>query len=138
MVGAAFAMDSAVRAMAHRMGQSKLSRYLGMFLFSTAIISMIGFWWTRTSGMSATFPIWAFMLKWSLISLGVMAGYMAAVGLYHTILAALGLDGEPGIFSSGGRSGPFSGPPVDAHHAVPVEGAGVVPDPPAPPTDQVH
>jgi hypothetical protein len=114
------------------MGQSKLSRYLGMSLFASAITCMIGFWWSRTSG-SDTFLLWAGGLKWTLIALAVMAAYMAAVGLYHTILAALGLDGEPGIFSRGERSGPFSGPPVDAHHAVPVEGAGVIPEPPAPP-----
>jgi hypothetical protein len=36
---------------------------------------------------------------------------MAAVGLYHTILAALGLDRQPGIFSRGARTGPFSGLP---------------------------
>jgi len=121
------------------MGQSKLSRYLGMSLFASAITCMIGFWWSRTSG-SDTFLFWAQGLKWTLISLGVMAGYMAAVGLYHTILAALGLDGEPGIFSRGARSGPFSGPPVDANHAVPVKGAGVLPEPPPspPPADQIH
>jgi len=51
---------------------------------------------------------------------------MAAVGLYHTILAALGLDGEPGIFSRGGRSGPFSGPPEGYRERRPVEGAGVI------------
>jgi hypothetical protein len=128
-------MDSAVHAMARPMGQSKLSRYLGTFLFTAAIICMIGFWWSRTSGNDGSFYFWATALKWTLISLAVMGGYMAAVGLYHTILAALGLDGEPGILSKGQRSGPFSGPPVDAHHAVPVEGAGVVPDPPS---DQVH
>jgi hypothetical protein len=131
-------MDSAVRGIGHAMGQSKLSRYLGTFLFSAAIACMIGFWWSRTSG-SETFLFWGKALKWTLIALVVMGGYMAAVGLYHTILAALGLDGEPGIFSRGQRSGPFSGPPVDASHAVPVEGAGVVPEPPAPPpADQVH
>jgi hypothetical protein len=126
--------------MALAMGQSKLSRYLGTFLFTAAIVCMIGFWWSRTSD-SDSFLVWAQALKWILISLAVMGGYMAAVGLYHTILAALGLDGEPGIFSQGQRSGPFSGPPVDAHHAVPVEGAGVVPEPPAaasPPPDQVQ
>lgn len=129
-------MDSAVRGMAMAMGQTKLSRYLGTFLFTAAIVCMIGFWWSRTSG-SETFLLWGQALKWILIVLVVSAGYMAAVGLYHTILAALGLDGEPGIFSKGARSGPFSGPPVDAHHAVPVEGAGVVPEtPPPPPADR--
>ncbi|HVE83635.1 MAG TPA: hypothetical protein VND93_12330 [Myxococcales bacterium] len=121
------------------MGQSKLSRYLGMFLFTSAILCMIGFWWSRTSG-SDSFLLWANGLKWTVIALAVMGGYMAAVGLYHTILAALGLDGEPGILSRGARSGPFSGPPVDVHHAVPVEGAGVIPEPPGapPPPDQRH
>lgn len=115
------------------MGQSKLSRYVGTFLFSAAIVSMIGFWWSRTSG-SETFLYWATALKWSLIILAVCGLYMAAVGLYHTLLAAFGLDGEPGIFSKGERSGPFSGPPADHRQAVPVEGAGIVgegPDPKA-------
>lgn len=109
------------------MGSTKLSRYVGTFLFTVAITSMIGFWWARTSG-SGSFLFWATCLKWTLLSLAASAGYMAAVGLYHTILAALGLDGEPGIFSDGGRTGPFSGPPVDAQHAVPLEGAAVLPN----------
>lgn len=107
------------------MGQSKLSRYLGTFLFFAAIVCMIGFWWSRTSGSEA-WLYWAKGLKWTLICLAVAGCYMAAVGLYHTLLAALGLDGEPGIFSKGARSGPFSGPPVDAHNARVVEGAGVI------------
>ena len=92
------------------MGQSKLSRYVGTFLFAAAITCMIGFWWSRTSG-SDTWLFWALGAKWTLIALGICIAYMAAVGLYHTVLAALGLDGEPGIFSRGARSGPFSGPP---------------------------
>src|SRR5260370_17287571 len=71
---------------------------------------MFGFWWARTSG-SESWLIWATGLKWTLITLALCAGYMAAVGLYHTILAALGLDGQPGIFSKGARTGPFSGLP---------------------------
>ena len=60
---------------------------------------------------SDTFYFWAYGLLGSLLCLGAAGIYMAAVGIYHTVLAALGLDGEPGIFSSGGRSGPLSGPP---------------------------
>jgi hypothetical protein len=116
------------------MGQTKLSRYVGTLLFTTAIACMIGFWWSRTSG-SDTFMIWATALKWTLIALAGCALYMASVGIYHTILAALGLDGEPGIFSKGGRSGPFSGPPVGYDDAQVVEGAGVIPEKPtSPPT----
>jgi hypothetical protein len=100
------------------MGQSKLSRYAGTFLFFAAISCMIGFWWARTTG-SETWLFWAQGLKWTLITLAVCAGYMAAVGIYHTILAALGLDGEPGIFSRGARSGPFSGPPKGTPPQVP-------------------
>jgi hypothetical protein len=92
------------------MGQGKLSRYVGTALFFAAITCMIGFVWARTSG-SDSFLLWGQALKWVMITLVVSAGYMAAVGLYHTLLAALGLDGEPGIFSKGARSGPFSGPP---------------------------
>jgi hypothetical protein len=109
------------------MGQGKLSRYVGTFLFFAAITCMIGFWWARTTG-SESWLFWAQGLKWTLITLAVTAGYMAAVGLYHTILAALGLDGEPGIFSRGARTGPFSGAPDDHTEAVPVEGAGVIPE----------
>ncbi len=108
------------------MGQGKLSRYVGTFLFTAAIVCMIGFWWSRTTG-SESFLAWANGLKFTLIALALAALYMAAVGLYHTLLAALGLDGEPGIFSKGARSGPLSGPPVDAQHAQPVPGAGIVP-----------
>jgi hypothetical protein len=92
------------------MGQSKLSRYVGTFLFAAAITCMIGFWWSRTAG-SDSWVIWARGLIGTLIVLGVCIAYMAAVGLYHTALAVLGLDGEPGIFSKGARSGPLSGPP---------------------------
>jgi hypothetical protein len=92
------------------MGQGKISRYVGTFLFTAAITCMLGFWWARTSG-SESWLLWAKGLKWTLLTLVVCAGYMAAVGLYHTILAALGLDGQPGIFSGGARTGPFSGLP---------------------------
>jgi hypothetical protein len=93
------------------MGSGKLSRYVGTFLFTAAITCMVGFWWARTSG-SDTFLLWATGLKWTLITLAGCAVYMAGVGLYHTILAALGLDGQPGIFSKGERTGPFSGAPM--------------------------
>jgi hypothetical protein len=110
------------------MGRGKLSRYVGTLLFFSAITCMIGFWWARTNG-SESWIYWAQGLKWTLITLAACAAYMAGVGLYHTALAALGLDGEPGLFSKGARSGPFSGPPVDAHHARVVPGAGAVPEP---------
>lgn len=92
------------------MGRSKLSRYVGMFLFAAVITGMIGFWWSRTSG-SSSWRFWAHGLAATLIVVAACAAYMAAVGLYHTALAVLGLDGQPGIFSRGARSGPFSGPP---------------------------
>jgi hypothetical protein len=95
------------------MGQGKLSRYVGTLLFAVAFTCMIGFVWALTSGSPSRIA-WGTALKWTLITMVACAGYMAAVGLYHTILAALGLDGEPGIFSQGERSGPFSGPPPDA------------------------
>ena len=95
------------------MGQGKISRYVGTFLFAAAITCMIGFWWARTTG-SESWLFWAQALKWTLITLAACAVYMAGVGLYHTLLAALGLDGEPGIFSRGRRSGPFSGLPDSA------------------------
>src|SRR5712664_3977898 len=80
------------------MGQSKISRYIGTLLFASAISCMLGFWWARTSG-SESWVIWARGLKWTLIILALCAGYMAAVGLYHTILSARA------------RTGPFSGLP---------------------------
>jgi hypothetical protein len=92
------------------MGSGKFSRYVGTVLFFAAMICMVGFVNARTHG-SEHYVLWGTALKWVLLTLAGCAAYMAAVGLYHTILAALGLDGEPGIFSSGGRSGPFSGPP---------------------------
>ena len=112
------------------MGQGKLSRYVGTFLFFCAITCMVGFWWARTSG-SESWLFWAQGLKWTLIVLAVLAGYMAAVGLYHTILAALGLDGEPGIFSKGERTGPLSGAPPGAVEPLP---AVATEDAPAPKT----
>jgi hypothetical protein len=115
------------------MGRGKLSRYVGTLLFASAITCMIGFWASRTHG-SESWIYWAQGLKWTLIALAACAAYMAGVGLYHTALAALGLDGEPGLFSKGARSGPFSGPPVDARHAQVVPGAGLVPE--APPPDE--
>jgi len=108
------------------MGQGKLSRYVGTLLFFAAISSMIGFWWARTSG-SDSWMFWATSLKWTLLTLVACAVYMAGVGIYHTVLAALGLDGQPGLFSSGERSGPFSGPPEGATRGHRVEGAGPLP-----------
>jgi hypothetical protein len=116
------------------MGQGKLSRYIGTLLFAAAITGMVGFWWARTTGRES-WIYWAKGLEVTLIVLAACAAYMAGVGLYHTLLAALGLDGEPGLFSDGGRSGPFSGPPVDAQHAQVVPGAGVVPSTDASPRD---
>jgi len=97
------------------MEQGKLSRYVGTLLFFAAITCMVGFVWARTS-QHPSFLVWGMALKWVLITLVACAGYMAAVGLYHTILAALGLDGEPGILSKGERSGPLSGPPSETKH----------------------
>jgi len=107
------------------MGQSKLSRYVGTFLFAAAITCMVGFWWARTTG-SSSWLFWAQGLKWTLIVLVACAAYMAAVGLYHTALAALGLDGQPGIFSRGARSGPFSGPPEGHREPATRRGKGAV------------
>jgi len=108
------------------MGQSKLSRYVGTFLFAAAITCMVGFWWARTTG-SSSWLFWAQGLKWTLIVLVACAAYMAAVGLYHTALAALGLDGQPGIFSRGARSGPFSGPPEGRGEPATRRGKGAEP-----------
>jgi hypothetical protein len=91
------------------MGQGKLTRYLLTILFVSAIACMVGFWWARSAD-SASWKFWALGLKWTLITLAACGAYMAFVGIYHTVLAALGLDGQPALFSKGERSGPISSP----------------------------
>jgi hypothetical protein len=89
----------------------KLSRYGGTLLFLWGVASMAGFFIARTDGDVELGRIFQkSLIYWVYVCL-VAGGYMAAVGLYHTFLAVFGLDGEPGLFSRGKRTGPLSGTP---------------------------
>jgi hypothetical protein len=91
-------------------GNSKITRYLGTLLFVAAMTFMIGFWWARSTGASDATSL--FMMKglaYTLYTMTACAAFMAIVGAYHTVLALLGLDGEPGLLSGGERTGPLSG-----------------------------
>ncbi len=94
----------------------KLSRYAGTVIFLWGILAMMGFFIARTGGHAgAAHAFQKLLMGWVYVVL-VAGGYMAAVGIYHTFLAVFGLDGEPGLFSRGRRTGPLSGP---AHVSVP-------------------
>ncbi len=87
----------------------KFTRYLGTFIFLWGVTAMMGFFIARTGGHLALGHAFQRALVawiWVVVAAG---GYMAAVGVYHTALAVLGLDGEPGLFSRGARTGPLSG-----------------------------
>ena len=89
----------------------KLSRYAGTLAFLWGVISMAGFFITRIGGDVVTGLLWQkSLIYWAYVML-ISLGYMAAGGIYHTILAVLGLDGEPGLLTDGKRSGPLSGEP---------------------------
>ena len=101
-------------------GEGKISRYVGTLLFLAAMTFMIGFWWARTT--NAPTSVGLFMMKgltYTIYVMVVAAGYMAAVGTYHTFLAVMGWDGEPGLLSDGERSGPLSGGPEGEEEAAP-------------------
>jgi hypothetical protein len=87
----------------------KLSRYFGTLLFVSAMVNMIGFMWGRTTNHGDLGLKFGIGLKYTMYVMVACAGYMAFVGIYHTFLAVMGWDGQPGIFSKGARSGPFSG-----------------------------
>ncbi len=95
----------------------KLSRYAGTAIFLWGLAAMMGFFIARTGGHAAAAHVFQkALMGWVYVVL-VAGGYMAAVGIYHTFLAVFGLDGEPGLFSRGRRTGPLSEP-----DAVPVPG----------------
>src|SRR5690348_8241054 len=92
-------------------GSGKISRYVGTAIFASAMTCMIGFMWGRTSGHAELGLAFGKGLKYTLYVMVACAAYMAFVGIYHTFLAVMGWDGQPGLFSQGERSGPMSSPP---------------------------
>lgn len=92
---------------------SKFTRVVGTLFFLAGMVFLIGFWWARSTGRSETGLLFGRALQYTMYALIACAAYMGLVGVYHTILAVFGLDGEPGIFSSGKRTGPLSGPQAD-------------------------
>ena len=75
----------------------KFVRYAGSAIFVSAMVCLVGFCHGRTSGDFAQARAFGTGLEWTLYAAGVCMAYMAAVGVYHTILAITGLDGGPGV-----------------------------------------
>ena len=91
----------------------KLLRYGAAVLTVAVLTCLVGFVHSRVSGgpAEAARP-WMYGL---LACFGVMAraaGSMAAVGLYHTILALFGWDGGPGIIRKNPNYVPGSDEPL--------------------------
>jgi hypothetical protein len=93
------------------MGGGKLTRMVGSLFLVFGVSLMCGFWWARTTGHGDLGLFFGKGLLYLMYGMIVCVGYMAIVGAYHTFLAIFGLDGEPGLFSSGKRTeGPLSSP----------------------------
>ena len=61
------------------------------------MVCLVGFCHGRTGGNIEQARTFGTGLMWTLYAAGVAMAYMAAVGIYHTILAVTGLDGGPGV-----------------------------------------
>ena len=91
----------------------KLLRSGAVLLTVAVLVCLVGFVHSRVSGgpAEAARP-WMYGL---LVCFGVMALaalYMAAVGLYHTVLALFGWDGGPGILRKNPNYLPGSDEPL--------------------------
>lgn len=102
------------------MSSAKFTRYAGTLIFLWGVSAMAGFFVSGMHGNDALRAIFMRALVWWVYVCVACGGYMALVGIYHTLLAVFGLDGEPGLFSGAPRTGPLSGPtqpepPADTH-----------------------
>lgn len=97
----------------------KFIRYTGTLIFVSAMICLVGFCHGRSEGHLDQARMFGTGLLWTLYAAGVCMAYMAAVGIYHTVLAVTGLDGGPGVVGRV-KDGP-------ERTQIPGAGAGAVP-----------
>jgi hypothetical protein len=100
-------------------------------LLTIAVLTcLVGFVHARVSGPAASARGWMIGLLVCFALIAVAAIYMAAVGLYHTVLALMGWDGGPGILRKNPHYVPGSdeplldGTPLESRAASDGEGAG--------------
>jgi hypothetical protein len=86
----------------------------GAALLTVAVlVCLVGFVHSRVSGgpAEAARP-WMYGLLFCFAVMALAAGYMAAVGAYHTVLALFGWDGGPGILRKNPHYVPGSDEPL--------------------------
>jgi hypothetical protein len=86
----------------------------GAAVLTVAVLAcLVGFVHARVSGGPAeSARPWMYGLLACFGVMALAAGYMAAVGLYHTILALFGWDGGPGILRKNPHYLPGSDEPL--------------------------
>jgi hypothetical protein len=91
----------------------KLLRAGAGLLTALVLACLIGFVHARVSGgpAEASLP-WMYGLLACFAAMALAALYMAAVGLYHTVLALFGWDGGPGILRKNPHYVPGSDEPL--------------------------
>jgi hypothetical protein len=101
----------------------KFLRTGAMLLTVAVLVCLVGFVHSRVSGGPAEGARpWMIGLLACFGVMALAAGYMAAVGLYHTILSLFGWDGGPGILRKNPNYLPGSdepqadGTPLDQRH----------------------
>jgi hypothetical protein len=108
----------------------KLLRSLAAILTVAVLTCLVGFVRARVSGEPAESARgWMIGLLVCFGAMGIAAVYMAAVGLYHTVLALFGWDGGPGILRKNPHYVPGSDEPLP--DGTPVE------ETPSPPSSGV-
>jgi hypothetical protein len=91
----------------------KLLRTLAAVLTVAVLTCLVGFVRARVSGGPVESARgWMIGLLVCFGAMGLAALYMAAVGLYHTILALFGWDGGPGILRKNRHYVPGSDEPL--------------------------
>jgi len=91
----------------------KLLRTLAAVLTVAVLTCLVGFVRARVSGGPAeSARVWMIGLLVCFGAMGLAALYMAAVGLYHTVLALFGWDGGPGILRKNPHYVPGSDEPL--------------------------
>jgi hypothetical protein len=91
----------------------RLLRTLAAVLTVAVLTCLVGFVRARVSGGPAESARgWMIGLLVCFAAMGLAALYMAAVGLYHTILALFGWDGGPGILRKNPHYVPGSDEPL--------------------------
>ncbi|TMA16605.1 MAG: hypothetical protein E6J85_18215 [Deltaproteobacteria bacterium] len=90
----------------------KLLRTLAAILTVAVLTCLVGFVRARVTGPAESARGWMIGLLVCFGAMGLAALYMAAVGVYHTILALFGWDGGPGILRKNPHYLPGSDEPL--------------------------